>query len=278
MLRVLWVPARMFLFLLVLFIVWQVWVFSRPRPRDFTVAERAALESAMESAMGPVSARIAGRPSRFAVAHFVNDANGEATRAMQMLVERDRAWTLVQGSVIQEFLSGIGTAVIQATSLDEVVHAARRVEIDVVVTGRVVEVREKEGGAVASVQVHVFDARETETLSSGVYERDWQPGVMDRASEAVRRLPAVARLVIWLAVVLILPWGSARITHRTVAMKRNGASFALLLGYATLGTALALVFMGFEVRGAVGAVKVLAALVLSAAYSFWACERIAARG
>jgi len=278
MLRALWIPARIFLFLLVLFVVWQVWVFSRPQPRAYSADERAALEAVLREALGPVRAGIGGEPSRFGVAHFLNDPNEEATRMMRALIGRERAWTVVEGSLIQAFLSGIGATVLQATSLDEVMHAARRVEIDVVVTGKVVRVATTPSGAVAAVQVHVYDARSAETLVASLHEKEWTPGAVERGARALRAMHPLARLGIWLAVVLALPWVTAGATHRTVSMKRNWASFALLLGYVILGMTLALALSHFQISGVRGSLALLAALVFCGGYSFWACERIAARG
>jgi hypothetical protein len=276
--RALLLPARIFFVLLVAFVVWQVWVFSRPRPRVYSESERRAVLAAVETAFAPVVERIGERPTRFGVARFVGDSGDQVTQITREFIASRKNWTALDESPIQRFLADVARSVLNATGLDEVVNAGRRVGIDVVVAGETLKVEQTDVGATAALKLHVFDARAGETLVSGTFERDWRPGPAARAAMRMRGMSGWTRLVLWLAFVGLLPWVSAAATHKAVGKKSNLASFLLVFGHTVLGLALAMAFWSFDLDCLFGAVKLLAALSICGGYSYWACERIAARG
>ena len=59
--RLLFFPARIALVLLLLFLLWQAWVFFSPRPRTYTEAERFAFRRACAQAVERLRAEVEGR-------------------------------------------------------------------------------------------------------------------------------------------------------------------------------------------------------------------------
>ena len=270
--------ARLLLFLLVAFVAWQVWFFSRPLPRNYTERERQAIEAALREGLKPVQVRIGEKPTRFGIAHFLRDSNDEVTTTIKRLVSEHETWSLIDTSPIQKFLADISRNVLQATSLDEVVNAGRRVEIDVIVAGEVVRVDDTDQGATAAIRLNIYDARDGQWLTAGLYEKTVAAPLGARVSTSVRTIPRLLRLALWLGIVGGLPWLTAFATHGVLEKKNNLASFALITIYAIIGVALSLFLNPGPVAGTIAWLRLLIAFITASTYSYWACEKIAERG
>lgn len=271
----LWLPVRFLLILLLAFVAWQVWIFSRPLPRSFTEREMQVLESALSDALKPVESRIGDTPSRFGIARFFHDANDEATRSVRRLIDQRENWSVIESSPIQQFLSDVSRTLLQATSPGEIIHAGRRVDIDVIVAGEVLRVDSTDTSAHASVRVNIYDARSGEWLVAGVYESSWAPPPATRIRMEIRRLPRLLRLLPWLAFVAALPWLASPLIHRAVEQKSNLLSFMTLGSLTLLDLLPALLLWEFNLNRPGGVIRLLTLLVACSAWNWWASEKIA---
>jgi hypothetical protein len=268
-------PFVSFFGLLAIFLLWQMIVFLRHRPRGYTEAEQRAVAACSRSLAGALEGRLPS-PAKLGVAHFVGDSRDEVTRAVREALADVKGFSVEQSSIIQRFLSDVSRAVAEATSLDEVLNAGRRVSLDVVVAGRVLDVSEREDGTgVARLQVWAYDVRDGKMKAAETVEGSWRPDVFRRMRAKVLSVSAVVRLIIWLAVVLALPWIARPATRWAVGRKSNAAAFAVLAAHVLVGVSLAFVLSGAGPAGFWGWTRFWGAFVFASVYSFWACDRIA---
>jgi len=269
-------PLRFIFTVVLVFILWQAWVFMRPRPRDYTEAEVGALKAVMAKAVSEWSSRLSA-PTRFGVAHLVNDPHNIATTAMREALTEHTGWTVQEGSFIRKFLTDIAHAVEQATSLEEVLHAGRKVELDVVIAGRVLDVVTSNQTGRATAQLYAYDVRKGTCVFNERVVAEWRPNVIQRATRGLFHLSARAKFFSWLAFVVLLPWLTYPVTRWALARKSNPASFVVVSSYTLADLAFTLCLVGFSVAGGGPWLKFLAIFILCAAYNYWACERIAER-
>lgn len=273
--KTLWFPARLLLLLLFGFVAWQAWTFSRPLPRTFTPRELEVLENAVARALQPLEERLAGTPTRFAIARFFHDAGDEVTASTRLQIADHPEWTVLDSSPIQQFLSDITATILQATSLDEIVHAGRRVGIDVLIAGDVLRADTTEDNVSAAIRFNAYDTRTSEWLVAGVYESTWTPSTVTRAGLRIRNLPGLIKWLIWLALIISLPWLAAPLIHRTVEQKNNLRSFLTLGSLTLLNLIPALLFWEFDLNRPGGVIRLLALLIICSIWNWWAAEKIA---
>jgi hypothetical protein len=97
-------------------------------------------------------------------------------------------------------------------------------------------------------------------------------------SEGMRNFAAGWRVLIWLGVVGLLPFGAGAVVQRALQHDSNAASGGLLIGLTALGILLCLFLMGFRLNGGWEITLLVVAAVLAAVYNFVACEWLAERG
>jgi hypothetical protein len=267
--------ARWVMAAVVLFLLWQAWVFERPRPRAYSVAEVRAIETAVRRSTD-LLAEVTPGPTRFAVAHFRDDDRDLVTEGFRDALAGRDGWTVVQGSPVNAFLRDVGRAVSEATSLDEVVHAGRRVGIDVVVSGRLLAVGSTNDTGTAAIRVGAYDTRPGAWILRDTVAAEWRPGVAQRVSMVFGRLGWFLRLVLWLAFTGLLPWVTPFVTRWALARKSNAASALAVGGYTMADMAVLVLFFGPSVSGGAGWLAFFVALAACGAYNFIACERTAA--
>ena len=96
------------------------------------------------------------------MAHLVNDPGDALTAGLRAAIAEVPPWSVEENPVILKFLADVTHAMKQATSLDEILHAGRRVELDLLVVGRVLDVRESDGAGEARLEVDAYDLRRGE--------------------------------------------------------------------------------------------------------------------
>jgi len=270
-----WASTRFILVLIVLFVAWQIWVFSRPIPRDYTENEKTAIKSVLLEALKPLKSSIGNQETRFGVAHFLHDSNDEATKTVKQLISQEKKWIVIETSLIQQFLIDISQTILNATSFDEVINAGKRVNIDVIVAGDVIRVDSTKEETTASIKFCAYDVRRGKWLAAGTYEKKLMPSLLKRISIKIRSTSGILRLIIWIAFAAFLPWVTSSATYKTIEYKSNLASFTMLSIYVLLDMALAMAFWEFKVEGLWGAIKLLITLAICGFYNYWACEKIA---
>ena len=290
--RFLLASSKVVLVLVVAFVLWQAWVFLRPAPRPYSAAEQAAIRNLCGQACNRIERVLAARgetdgqeqggthsdaPLVFGVAHFLNDPSDGFTAIMRDVIAGRDAWRVEEMSVIQKFLSDVTAAVMNATSLDEIVHAGRRVGLDVVVAGKVVGTGETGGEGFAEAMFVVYDVRGGQVLFREVLSATWRPSAAARVSRGLRQVHPLLRLLAWLALVFMLPLLTPFATHWAVGRKSNFASFALLAAYTIADLFLALLFSGFRLEGPPRAVLLCLAVAACGLYNYRVCERIAGK-
>ncbi|MBN1672412.1 MAG: hypothetical protein JXR37_15335 [Kiritimatiellae bacterium] len=274
------VPAKLLFVAIFAYVVWQAWIFFRPRPREYVEAELGAIQMVCGDVADALAQAVSNK-TVFGVAHFANDPSDAFTRTMKAALGMNPEWQVIEQSVIQKFLTDITKAVTDATSLEEVVGAGRRVGIDVIVVGRVVSVEETGIGARAEAQVHVYDARPGQWLLQKTVSQEWEPGVEPKFEVAparkARKLHVIWRFLMWAGFVVLLPLATPFVTHWAVERKTNWASFGALAAYTAADVLVALLCSGFRLIGMAHGLGLVGALLVCAAYNYYVCERIAAR-
>ncbi len=282
-------PAKLLFVLLAGFVGWQAWIFFRPAPRAYTEREVEAIRGLASEAADRIarvalaagaqgSARDSGEPCVFGVAHFINDPTDRFTAIMAETIDARDSWRVDEASVIQRFLADVSTAVKQATSLDEVVHAGRRVGLDMLVAGKVLHVESDGSSALAEAQVVAYDLRQGKTVCNETLSVQRRASFGNRCAGTVTRIHPSIRFLVWLGLVLALPVVTPFATHWAIEKKRNSASFGLLAAYTLVDLFLALLFAGFRVGGALWAATLCLALALCCGYNYWVCGKIANTG
>lgn len=273
-------PAKVLFVLLVGFTVWQGWVFLRPSPREYSEAENAAIDKLCRYACERIQQGLAvsstnQEPRTVGVAHFLGDPTDGFTEIMRDAVASTPGWRLEETSIIQRFLADVSGAVKDATSLDEIVHAGRRVRLDVVIAGRVLQTNEEGEQSSAEAAFIAHDVRRGETVLDETLGATWRPSIGSKVREAVQDTNPLVRILVWLATVLLLPIVTPFCTHWAVAKKSNWASFGVLALYTSTGLFLGLLLTGVRVEGSLRAALLCVAVLLLSVYNFWTCERIA---
>ncbi len=269
-------PVRLLLGATLIFMLWQAWVFVRPRPRVYTAAEVNAVMAACQQAAARMALTNAA-PARFAVAHFRDDPNDFVTESMREALAARPGWSVVAGSPINRFLEDVSRAIGEATSLDEIVHAGRRVELDVIVAGRVLAVEGTNDTARAVLRIYAYDTRPGVWLLRDTVSAEWSPTVMEKLSLRMAALRWRSRFLIWLIPVLALPWLTLFGTRWALTRRSNLASALLLGGYTIAGLVLGVALRLFASAGGVSWPRFFLFFVICGAYNFWTCERIAER-
>jgi len=281
--RLLLASSKVLFALILVFVLWQGWVFMRPRPRTYAPAEVEALREVCRQLADELSTALkenrgttdAGELPRIGIAHLLQDPSDKATAVLRETLGRGEEWTVEESSVIQKFLSDVTDAVANATTLDEVLHAGRRVDLDVIVGGKVDSVTEQgENSASAAITFLVYDLRQGNELIKKTVSADWESGVVARGRRGLINMHPALKILIWLAIVGLLPWVSSPATHHVLERKSNLASFVLLTAYTAVDLLCGLVLAGFHIAGAANSLWLVGAFVLCAGYNYWACEKI----
>ncbi|MBA4386634.1 MAG: hypothetical protein C0404_01565 [Verrucomicrobia bacterium] len=270
------VPLRMLIVVVVLFIAWQTWVYLKPRPREFSVGEIRAINNACAKIADACSEKIK-KPARLGVASFADDSRDIVTFDLRAELAKRKDITVVQGSPVQKFLGDVAKAVVNASSIEDVMTAAKKVEMDVIVAGKVLKVESSNDLHQAALQVYAYDVRSAGFILKETYTGVWSPGMLEKVSNRIHKLSPAWRITLWGLVVLLLPWLTSFGTRAALEKKSNLASFLLVSTYTVITMALAVTLVGFTISGGGQWLLFLLAFVVSAGYNFWACETIAGR-
>ena len=273
--------ARLMIWIVFAFLLWQAWVFMRPRPRSYSDAELGAVENVYAELIQRVRGSVGintGRELRIGVAHILNDPSDILTDRLRMALGRQAGWSVEEGSIIQRFLLDVSQAVKDATSIDEVVNAGRRVELDVIVAGRALTINQQGRSAEALMDLRAYDLRSGKWVTEENIHATWSPQSKSTAMAAASgslQNPLI-RFSIWLAVVALLPWVTGFATLWALERNSNAHSFFLLSGYSAIGLGLGLFLVRFQLQDWRGALGAIAVLLFCTCYNYWACERIGA--
>lgn len=269
-------PIRLALAALLILLAWHAWVFFRPRPAPLGTAELGAARNAARAAAQTIRETAPAGAMRIGVAHLANDPTDAVTELLKTELRRLPGTTVEDHSPIQRFLGDVSRAIREATSLDELLHAARRVDLDVVVGGRVLQTEALDPGqGKALLQVLAYDCRTGGWLTRDTFAGTWQPGLGERVSDRVLGMGRIARLLFWVGVVVALPWATFWGTRWALERRSNLASFLVILAYTGAGLLLAVALSGFALKGGADWGRFFGAFLFCALYNYWACERIA---
>lgn len=257
------------------FVLWQFWIFLAPRPDPLQSEERAAVRDAVERLVQELQARTGDRELTFGIIPFRNDPSGEVTAATRAALATGETWTVDDTAVVRRIIGDIAKSIADASSIEEVLQVGRQVSLDVLVLGRVIDLAILPEGATATIEFQLRDLRSGDWLLQQTLTGTWQPSILDQLRSPA---PPWLRLVVWVLIVVALPWVTAFLTHWTIEKKSNQASAFLVLAYSTMALLLAALFLGFSLEGATSWLLLTGAVVLAGSYSWWACERIAERG
>ena len=267
-------PIRLFLWGVTIFLVWQVVVFVRTKPDLPDPRVVHVLEAATADVVSALKA-YERDTKRIGVVHFVNDPTDRVTETFIRVFSAPATWAVDERSVIQRFLGDIGRAVARATTPEEVAFAGRQVELDWVVMGRVHQLSVVDEVALVELSVWIYDLNRGEWMYRERLVRTRDAGQdIESAMSRFWSRPWV-RVLTWILVVALLPWLTAPLIYRVIEHKSNALSAILLGAYGAADLLLMLALMGFDVSGRNPAILVAAALLAVTIYNYWACEKIA---
>jgi NAD/NADP transhydrogenase alpha subunit len=121
--------------------------------------------------------------------------------------------------------------------------------------------------------MNAYDVGNARWLFRGRITGAWEPPPEQFAT----RFPAWIRAVVWVLILLLLPWLTAPATHIALESKSNVASLVLLLAYTGVDMLTVLILTGFRVAGAGPLLLLVGATAIALGYNYWACEAIAER-
>ena len=270
-------PLRWIMIIVLLFLAWQTFVFLRPRPRHYSAAEVNAITRACQTVADRLAQSNAA-PTRFAVAHFGNDPGDHITETMRQALASHPEWTVAEGSPINQFLRDISHTLNEATSLDEILNAGRRVNLDVIVTGSLLALESTNDTANVTLRLNVYDTRAGSWAMRDTITASWTPTPLARVSFRLNSMSWLGRFITWLIPALLLPWLTPWITRFAMEKRSNFAS-ALLLGfYTVLGLMLGVgVHLFYNSVGNVVWSRFFIFFIVYGIYVFWVCEKIAFR-
>ncbi|GEM_PF-1253261 len=260
-----------------IFLTWQIFVFIRPAPRQLTYAEVGAVKNAAEAFTAELATFVEpGTPKRIGLAHLINDGSGQASEALRLSLEAQPKWEVDPRSIPQAIVSDIFGSVLNASSLEQLTRAGDRVALDLLIAGKVVEVVPTVGDTARSkLELAAYDTVTGTLVLRRQFSATWEPSVLKKIQHEITAAPLWQRSLVWIGAILLLPWITPSLTHWAHGKKNNAASSALLAIYGGLAILLAGFLMGFQLTGATDWLILAGALILSTAWSYWSCERIA---
>lgn len=259
------------------FLLWQVFVFLRPVPPSLGEAEVRAVRAAAAAFAGDMETAAPAGTARVGLVPLVGDRSGQATHELADRLRQSRRWALDERSVPQAFFQDVYRALADASNIEQVLGAGRQVDLDIIVAGRLVETHTRaDGGAHAVLDLYAYDLAAGDWIVRRNYVLQWDPGWLDRTGLYVETAPWWQKILLWALVVAALPWLTPFLARWARARRSNAASTAVLALYLAAALLLAGALNGFRLAGLGDWLVLMAALVLGGAYTFWACERIAA--
>jgi hypothetical protein len=261
--------------LVVLFLVWQLWLFFRPGPEPLGFGESRAAAVAIDRFVSQLSPERESQPIRVGVVALAGDRSGEVTALLRDALLRDRRFLVEQTSIPAKILSDIASALASASSLPEIAGAGRQIGIDLIVVGRVESISSSRDSARVDLQLSAYNTRKGAWTTRDQFRGDWQPGLIDGLQAGVEAQPIWQRLTLWLIFVLALPWITPWFSKAIARRASNTASALLILGYATLNLTAAAFLIGFSLAGFLPWLGFLTATLFAVAYPWWSCEMIA---
>lgn len=266
------------LFFVLIFLFWQAFVFVRPAQRTLSDGEVRAVRAAVAAFREDLAAQLGQRAVRLGVVSLTGEGAAQATVELRGVLERQSDWRVDTRSVPQAFVEDVLKALRDASTLEQVLGAGKQVELDVVVAGRMVSAWMRDDGrAEVVMDLYAYDTQAGVWLLRKSYPMSWAPDWVERVPLEVVGAAWWQRLVLWASIVLVLPWLTPFIARWARERRSNAASALALSFYVVVSLLLAGALMGFALSGLSDWLLLVAALVLSGGYAFWACERIAAK-
>lgn len=262
----LFLPKWLLRFLLI-FLAWQVVMFVWLRPREYAEPEKEALRKVcMQAVERTVDALHLHKQESFTlgVTHVIKDPSGMVTALLKTNLAAVAGFQIEEKSVIRKFLEDVTDSVLEATSLEEVVFAAGKVDLDVIVCGRIEEIHEEDGIGHAVLNYHLYDV-------------DSSRWILKERIEADSREPQAAwihrnwKRLLALLLIALIPWLSFPLSEKVAERNSNAASAALLAGFVAIDL---LLLWWAGLFGATVAVPIVG-IVLVLGYNLWACDFIA---
>jgi hypothetical protein len=267
-------PIRLFLWGVTLFLLWQVVVFVRARPIDLDPRTVSLVEQAATEVVAALPEH-RSQPRRIGVVHFVNDPTRQVTDAVSTRFAGPTEWTVDDRSVIQRFLGDVGRSLARASTPEEVAFAARDVELDWVVMGRVHDVMADAETARIELSVWIYDLERGTWVYRERLARTFHADQSLAVTVASFWSRPWVRVLAWLILATLLPWLTAPLIYRVIEHKSNLLSALLLSGYGAADLLLMLALMNFHVTSRQTSIGIALALLLASLYNYWACEKIA---
>ena len=269
-------PTRLFLGLASAFLLWQGAIFLRPAPTPCSVPQQRALEAAVNAAVKTLAETVEP-PVTVAVAQLANDPTRTATDILKQTIAGQEGWTIEEKSLVRKFLADVTQAAANATSLNEIMFAGRRVNVDLILSGAITKNTQLPDGARAELFLRAYDTRHGHWLWRRLFTAEWHPSLLEKLGDPIRQLPRWLRIILWAALVLLPPWLTRPLTRQILDQQSNTASILLLIGYTLANLVAAWILAGFSLAPFFPIWRGLIIILLCAAYNYAVCETIAAR-
>ena len=232
---------------------------SRSRRVDFVrrmMANRAVREMVFE-----LQERYPNKS--FAVFDFTDDYKDAVTKRLRRSLDKAGKSAAVPVSKLNKALKALGLSD-GVTSSESAAKAARKVNADIAIYGRVEEFSRDGTHGSLRVEVRAADALSGKEVLKHTVAAAWPASMSDR----VVTLGAGWRLLIWVFVAAGLPLVCHPLARSALERESNLLTFLLLLGLTILDVAAALFLLGFSVHSFWTALLVIGALAGSGIYNY----------
>ena len=267
-LRSLWrlTRSRLMIPILGIVVAGHCWMTFRPKPFPLDehrsdLASEVAGKLAESLPVPPV-----GRPTLI-VAPFERDPTGRLTEAVRRAIDRVDLYTVQPATFVENALRELGVRRELAPKAAASV-ALEDVDSEYLLAGRVEKLSarsERDEALLGAVLIPVGSPDAGIALTA--------EAVHDRTAKAqnspVETYPWPARLVGWLALVLLLPMAFAPLATRGLEMQSNAVNLAMLLGLTLVAGLAAFAMLGFRLDTGISATLLVAAVAGTLAYN-WA--------
>lgn len=271
-------PVRLVsLIVILLLIAVPAWQLFRTAPAPlFTPGEERALQKAAHALVTELQELRTDASLRIAVVPLAKDPHGQATTGLVNALARHKGWQLEESSRFRQLATEVTAALSDWTTVERLARAAAPDGVDLLISGKVLDVTGGDQLARARIEFQVYDWKRGQWLVRREFTGEWRPSLLERTQTWLASIPRPFVWAAWALIVLVLPWLTTPLTRAAVRRRSNLASFALVLGHTVVALLLAGLLLRFGLQGLLDWALFLALLLGCAGYAWWACEKQAA--
>ncbi len=279
---------KFFTLIVVAFIVWQFFLFLTPAPRPLNSLEVSVVKKFSNGLVDEIISNdiihTLDKPIEIGILHLLNDESDEITENLTAAFNENTNFVVSTESVPYKFVKELGKNLVKSTSIEEIVSAGNKVNIDLLVGGKVESCIGVEGVANLDLYIYVFSPKLGKMIK---YERIVETFDVEKdnllesgvkSNKKHEFLKGFLLMIVAVFIVLVLPWVTEPLIWKVVDKKSNGVSFMLLLGYIAIDLVVIVAMGGIQFVSSGWLAAVLAVYIfLLGGYNYRVVEKIAGK-